>query len=80
MPVRFESNLNFHDRVSNNTQKPDLIKFHPVGAKLLPADRQTKLMVSFQNSVKVPKKNTYVEVLAICLCLVLVTKPFVELS
>ena len=48
------------------------MKIHPVGAKFFCADRQTymtKLMVTFQNSVEVPKKNTYVEVMAICLWL-----------
>jgi len=43
-----------------------------VGVELFHTDRQTdmtKLIVTLQTSVKVPKNNTYVEVLVICLWL-----------
>jgi hypothetical protein len=40
--VRFESNLDFLDRFSKNTQIPNFMKFHPVGAELFNADGQTE--------------------------------------
>ena len=37
--VRFKSNLNFHDRFSNNTHIPNFMKILSVGAELFHADR-----------------------------------------
>ena len=48
--VRFQWNWNFLDRFSKNIQKPNFVKFHPVGAELFHTDgrtEMTKLIVAF---------------------------------
>jgi hypothetical protein len=54
----------FFDRVSKNTQIPNFMKIHPVGAELLHADRRTdgwtymtKLKVTFRRFANVPKNG-----------------------
>ena len=58
--VRFQWNLNFLDRFSKNTLKPNSVKIHPVGAELFHTDgrtEMTKLIVAFRNFANVPKKR-----------------------
>ena len=60
--VRFSTDLNSLDTVSQNTQISNFIKIHPVGAELIHIDGRmdghtdmTKLTVIYCNFVKAPK-------------------------
>jgi len=61
MLVRFQTNLNFPDRFSKNTQIPNFMKVRPVGTKLFYADGQTdvtKLIVAICDFEDAPKNGT----------------------
>jgi hypothetical protein len=54
--------MSFLNRLSKNPPIPDLIKIHPVEAKLFHAVKQTdmkKLTVTFHDTVNIPKNPTY---------------------
>jgi hypothetical protein len=64
IPVTYERNLNYLNRVLKNTQTSDFMRVCPIGTQLFHADRQadewtdmTMLKSAFCNSVKVPKKQ-----------------------
>ena len=55
--VRFQSNMNFLNRFSKNTQISNFTKIHPGGAELLQTD-MTKLIVVFCKVCKIAYKST----------------------
>ena len=64
--VTFQWNLNFLNRFSQNTQTPNLIKIHPVGAELFHEGAKTdttKLTVIFRNFAKATTKCEVLRIL-----------------
>jgi len=66
--VRLQSNFDFLDTVSKNTQVSNFTKIRPVGAELFHADGRTdgqtnmkKLAVAFHNVEKAPKSQNHLQ-------------------
>jgi hypothetical protein len=64
--VTIEWHMNFLNTPSKNTQVPNFMKMHPVGAELLHADGwidaqtdMTKVIIAFCNFVSAPKNQLY---------------------
>ena len=75
IPVRFSWKLNFRDRFSKNIKLSNLVKIHPVGAKLFSEDGRkdmTKLIVAFRDFANAPK-NTLVRCPLLALATSIVT-------
>jgi len=55
--VRFEGNLNFLGRDSENAQMSDFMKIRPMGAELFYADRKTRdeTVFAFRNFANTPE-------------------------